>query len=161
MKVLGGGSPPARTRPGEREVFQRVNSFWVDLGPVCGGLPRAPGSPPATKTGQIAARRRATAAPASWPCRRCRARRPPPLAGAARPLAHLSGPLAFSDSTILALGLGPETFKIRPRRAGFQPSDPWKHSFSLREVDDSSPGLEGRAGDQFWHPQGVQVKAPN
>ena len=36
----------------------------------------------------------------------------------------LSGPLAFSDSRILALGFGPETFKIRPRRAGFQPSGP-------------------------------------
>ncbi len=35
-----------------------------------------------------------------------------------------SGPLAFSDSRILALGLGPETFKIQPRRAGFQPSGP-------------------------------------
>ena len=26
-------------------------------------------------------------------------------------------------------------------------------------VDDFSPGLEGRVGDQFGHPQGVQVKS--
>ncbi len=32
--------------------------------------------------------------------------------------------MAFSDSRILALGLGPETFKIRPRRAGFRPPGP-------------------------------------
>jgi hypothetical protein len=31
----------------------------------------------------------------------------------------LSGPLAFSDSRMLPFGLGPETFEIRPRRAGF------------------------------------------
>ncbi len=31
----------------------------------------------------------------------------------------LSGPLAFSDSGILPLGLGPETFETRSRRAGF------------------------------------------
>ncbi len=37
--------------------------------------------------------------------------------------ARLSGPLAFSDSRILLFGLGPETFKIRLRKAGFQP--PW------------------------------------
>ena len=68
----------------------------------------------------------------------------------------LSGPLAFSDSRILARGLGPETFKIRGRRAGFQ-----QPSVYFGGVDDFSPGLEGRVGDQFWHPQGVQVKAPS
>ncbi len=26
-------------------------------------------------------------------------------------------------------------------------------------VDDFSPGLEGRVGDQFGHPQGAQVKS--
>ena len=43
-----------------------------------------------------------------------------------KPYDRLSGPLAFSDSKILPLGLGPETFRIRPRRAGFQPSGPGK-----------------------------------
>ncbi len=32
--------------------------------------------------------------------------------------------------------------------------------FLYRGVDDFRLGLEGRAGDQFWLPQGVQVKAP-
>ncbi len=40
------------------------------------------------------------------------------------PAAALRGPLAISDSRILPLGLGPETFETRPRRAGFQPSGP-------------------------------------
>ncbi len=68
------------------------------------------------------------------------------------------GILGFSD---LHFDLGPETLEIRPRRAGFQPSGPVEPSFSLGGVDDFSPGLEGRAGDQLWNPQGVQVKAPN
>ena len=64
----------------------------------------------------------------------------------------LSGPLAFSDSRILALGLGPETLEFRFGGPDSSPPDPWKPSFSFRRVDDFRPGLEGRVGDQFWHP---------
>ncbi len=39
-------------------------------------------------------------------------------------LSFLSGPLAFSDSRILPLGLGPENFETRPRRTKFQPPGP-------------------------------------
>ncbi len=42
-----------------------------------------------------------------------------------------------------------KTFKIRPRRADSSPPDPGKPSFFFRGVDDFSPGLEGRVGDQF------------
>ncbi len=69
--------------------------------------------------------------------------------------------MAFSDSRILALGLGPETLEFRFGGPDSSPPDPWKPSFSFRRVDDYSPGLEGRVGSQFGHPQGVQVKAPN
>ncbi len=51
--------------------------------------------------------------------------------------------------------------KSGPGGPDSSPPDPWKPSFSLRGVDDFSPGLEGRVGDQLWHPWGVQVKAPN
>ncbi len=51
--------------------------------------------------------------------------------------------------------------KSGPGGPDSSPADPGKPSFYLRGVDDFSPGLEGRVGDQFWHPQGVQVKAPN
>ncbi len=64
----------------------------------------------------------------------------------------LSGPLAVSGSRILSLGLGPETFKIRPRRAGFLPFGQEDLRFSFGGVADFSPGLEGRVGDQLGHP---------
>ncbi len=62
----------------------------------------------------------------------------------------LSGPLACSDSRILALGLGPETFDIRPRRAGFQPSGPGEtFVFLLEESTTSAPGWRAGWGTSF------------
>ncbi len=74
----------------------------------------------------------------------------------------LSGPLAFSDSRIFAFGLGPETLQ-NPAPEGRIPSPRTRGNlrFSFGVVDDFSLGLEGRVGDQFWHPEGVQLKAPN
>ena len=46
-------------------------------------------------------------------------------------------------------------------RPDSSPPDPGKPTFYFGGVDDFSPGLAGRVGDQFWHPEGVQVKAPN
>ena len=64
------------------------------------------------------------------------------------------------------LGFYSSAFARKPSKSGpggpdSSPPGPGKPSFSFRGVDDFSPGLEGRVGDQFWHPQGVQVKAPN
>ncbi len=41
------------------------------------------------------------------------------------------------------------------------PADPGNPSFFIGGVDDFSPRLGRPVGDQFWHPQGVQLKAPN
>ena len=59
-------------------------------------------------------------------------------------LARSIGSLRFSD---LPLGLGPATFKIRPRRAGFLLPAPGTFLVFIGGVDDFSPGLEGRVGD--------------
>ncbi len=48
--------------------------------------------------------------------------------------------------------LAPEGRILAPRTLG-------NFFFFVRRADDFSPGLEGRVGDQFWHPKGVQVKA--
>ncbi len=39
-----------------------------------------------------------------------------------------------------------------PGRPDSSPLDPGKPSFFFGEVNDISPGLEGRVGDQVWHP---------
>ena len=72
-----------------------------------------------------------------------------PLGG---PSAALSGPLAFSDSEILAFGLGPETRQIRPRRAGLQPPGPGE-TFVL-------PWMGRRLQPRVGGPGGGPVLAP-
>ena len=73
----------------------------------------------------------------------------------------LNGPL---HSRIL--GFYPSALARTPPKPGpggpdSSPPDQWKPSFPVGGIDDCSPGLEGRVGDQFWHPEGVQVKASN
>ncbi len=68
-------------------------------------------------------------------------------------IAWLSGSLAFSDYGMLALGLVPETLRnLAPE--GRIPALRTRENlrFSCGGVDDFSPGLEGRVGDQFWQP---------
>jgi hypothetical protein len=55
------------------------------------------------------------------------------------------------------LGFYPSASARKPSKFGpggpeSSPPDPGTPSFSLRVVDEFSPGLEGRVGDQFWHP---------
>jgi hypothetical protein len=69
-------------------------------------------------------------------------------------ISWLSGPSAFSDSRILPLGLGPETFKIRPRRAGFQPPGPGE-TFVLPSMGRRlQPRVGGPGGGPVWAPSG-------
>ena len=75
--------------------------------------------------------------------------------------ARLSGPLAFSDSRIYPSTSARKPSKPGPGGPDSSPPDPWKPSLFIRMVVDFSPGLEGRVGDQFGRPQGVQVKASN
>ncbi len=66
----------------------------------------------------------------------------------------LSGPLAFSDSSILPFGLGPETFKIRPRRAGFQPPGPGETFVSPWGGRRLQSRVGGPGGGPVWAPPG-------
>ena len=68
----------------------------------------------------------------------------PSIMGKGRYTWRSIGSLRFSD---LPLGLGPATFKIRPRRAGIFLPAPGTFLVFLGGVDDFSPGLEGRVGD--------------
>ncbi len=65
-----------------------------------------------------------------------------------------SGPLAFSDSRILALGLGPKTFKIRLRRAGFLPPGPGESFVFLLRGRRLQPRVGGPGGGPVLAPSG-------
>ncbi len=62
--------------------------------------------------------------------------------------------MAFSDSRIFALGLGAETFKIRPRRAGFQPCGPVETFVFLRRCRRLQPRVGGPGEGPVWAPSG-------
>ena len=66
----------------------------------------------------------------------------------------LSGPLAFSDSRILPFGLGPETPRIRPRRAGFQPPGPGETFVFPWRGRRLQSRVEGSGGGPAWAPLG-------
>ncbi len=85
-------------------------------------------------------------------------------------LRHMTKDTALSGLAVhwhsRILGFYPSASARKPSKSGpggpdSSPLGPGKPSFYFGGVDDFSPGLEGRVGDQFWHPQGVQVKAPN
>ncbi len=76
-------------------------------------------------------------------------------------MTSLSGPLAVSDSQIYPSALALQPSKSGPGGPDSGPPEPGEICVFLGEVDDFSPGLECRVGDQFGHPEGVQVKTSN
>jgi hypothetical protein len=128
QKCLGRASGfPAGFRPDSNRVSLKIGppaclrpAGW----PILTSARVDSGRNPARKRSPTSSRRRPGPKPAIHDSPRIRAAHSPRTAVENRSPEPLSGPLAFSDSRISALGLGPETFKIRPRRAGFQPSGP-------------------------------------